>query len=371
MTEYRKYSVKRNRIKRSFLQGLEVEGENTLLCQEDRVVRWFISDFFDGIQEGANWGRLHIDWELEENMAVIVRMVATDKKVKKVVELDDTPIDLKEFLSSESITLQEKIVLMENMRAEKTVHRKDILLQELKGRYFFFLIEVRGMGKGKLFNIFVNNREEIFQEAFQEEYHQYGSAFQRYMSVFSTLYTDFQEEIETVPKLLDIDTAPAELLPVFGQWMGLEIRGDFLPEKNLRKLIKEAYKLSRIKGTKEALARVCEIILEEKVVIWEKKTLGENISAEDRKMYEEVYGDGDYDVTIFVRKQLCGQEKSQLMFLLNQFKPVRTGLKLRFLEPENALDGQMYLDMNANVQDSRGVALDDSAGLDCNFILAE
>jgi len=368
MAEYRKYSLKQNRIKRSFFHGFEIEGENTLCCREDNSLRWFISDSFDGIEEGATWGRLHIDWELEDNMSVILRMVATDEKV---VKIENQQMDLKFFLHSESRTLEEKIALIERMGAKKTIQKKDVLLQELKGRYFYFIIEVRGIGNGRLSNIFVNNKEDIFNDIFQEECQKYGSAFDRYISVFSTLYTDFQEEIENVTQLLDIETAPVELLSVFGQWMGLEIRGDFLPEENLRKLMKEAYKLSRIKGTRTALERVCEIVLGEKVIILEKKGQEEKTSIGNNKLYDELYGSGEYDVTVFIQKQLSLQQKSQLMFFLNQFKPVRTRLNIKALEPENDLDGCVYLDMNASVQDSKGVVLDDSAGLDCNFILAE
>ena len=36
------------------------------------------------------------------------------------------------------------------------------------------------------------------------------------------MYQDIQEDIDDLPKLLDVDTAPEKLLPVFASWLGLE-----------------------------------------------------------------------------------------------------------------------------------------------------
>ena len=77
------------------------------------------------------------------------------------------------------------------------------------------------------------------------------SFFHRYMSIYSTLYMDFQEKIDNVADFLDINTAPAQLLPIFCGWMGLDVSGDFLTEDRLRTLVKEAYQLNRTKGTRD------------------------------------------------------------------------------------------------------------------------
>ena len=75
---------------------------------------------------------------------------------------------------------------------------------------------------------------------------------------------DFQEKIDNVAELLNVETAPVQLLPVFCRWMGLDVSGDFLTEERMRTLVREAYQLNRTKGTKETLLRVCEIVLGEK-----------------------------------------------------------------------------------------------------------
>ena len=64
-------------------------------------------------------------------------------------------------------------------------------------------------------------------------------------------------------------------------------------------------------------------------------------------------------------------QKSQLMFLLNQFKPVRSRLIVRFLEAKGDLDSHTYMDMNAYVQEAEQGMLDERQGMDGSILLQE
>ena len=367
MAEYHKYSIKQNRLKRSLLMGFEAKGD-VLLCRNDIYHRIFICDSIDGVDSGALWGRFHLDWNLDEDMVVTVWIAAIDEKE---ILWNQGYINIESWMKDPEIFHEEKTAFMEHIGAKRQINQKDMLLYNLEGRYLFFMIEVKGLGSGEIRNIFVNNQADFFLDTFPEIYREYGNFFHRYMSVFSTMYLDFQEKIDDVAKILDIDTAPAKLLPVFCQWMGLDVSGDFLDEDRLRVLTKEAYLLNRRKGTEEALLRLCEIVLGEKVVILEKNLLQESNQAENQNLYENLYGKSIFDVTLLVHTYVPENQKSQLLFLLNQFKPVRCNLKVQFLEQRKDMDNHVYMDMNARVMDTQGVALDDRAGLDGNFMLKE
>lgn len=368
MAEYRKYSIKQNRFKRSFLTGFETVGEHQLRCIPDVYRRVFICDSIDGIENAAKWGRLHLEYELDEDMVVTVYAVALDEKE---ISWNNGYENLDFILKDKGIRTEDKLRLLEKLGSAKQINKKDILLYELEGRYLFLCIEVLGLGNGVLKNLFVNNQGDIFLDMFPEFYREYGSFFHRYMSVYSSLYMDFQEKIDNVADFLDIDTAPVQLLPIFCQWMGLDVSGDFLTEDRLRTLVREAYQLNRTKGTRDALHRVCEIILDENVVILEKNVIRENTQAENHKIYEELYGNGLYDVTLLIHTYVPENQKSQLEFLLNQFKPVRSRLRIKFLDQKDSLDGHVYMDINAHVMDTRNVVLDERAGLDGNIMLKE
>lgn len=368
MEEYHRYTIRKNRFRRSFLSGLEAEGEDGLRCDAGTYRRTFLGSPVDGITEGAGWGRLHLDWELAEDMVVTVYAAATDLHD---VWLGEEQVPLREIFYSTEIPPEQKRRLMESFGAKKAVNQNDILLYELEGRYLYLLIDVQGYGKGRLFNIWADNQGDLFMDTFPEVYREHGSFFHRYLSVFSSLYMDFQENIDRVVELLDIDTAPAELLPTFGRWLGLDVSGDFLKEDRLRQLIREAYQLNRIKGTKAALQRVSEIILGEKVIILEKNVMREDTQTEDQKLYEDLYGEGTYDVTMLISTYVPERQKSKLLFLLNQFKPVRSRLKIRFLDAKGNLDEHAYMDMNAYVSEAEHGVLDERQGMDGSILLPE
>lgn len=368
MAEYHKYSIKQNRFKRSFLAGFEIEGECKLRFSKDTYHKIFICDSIDGIENDAKWGRLHLDYKLQEDMVLTTYAVAVkDKEIQR----NDEIISINEILKDSEISTKDKVLFMEELGAVKQINQTDILLYELEGRYLYLCVEVQGLGEGEIGNLWVDNQGDFFLDTFPEVYRERGSFFHRYMSVFSSIYMDFQEKIDKVADFLDIDTAPAEILSIFCKWMGLDVSGDFLTEDRLRTLVREAYHLNRTKGTREALLRVCEIVLGEKVVILEKNVIRENTQAESRKIYEDLYGNGIYDVTLLVHTFVPENQKSQLMFLLNQFKPIRTNLKIKFLDQKGSLDGHVYMDMNAQVMDTRAVVLDERAGLDGNIMLKE
>lgn len=368
MAEYHKYSIKKNRFRRSFLSGMEIDGENSLRCEENTYRRLFITEAIDGIEEHAQWGRLHVEWEVEEDMVVTAYIAATNSKY---TWQNEAQFSFDEVLHDAETSPELKRNFMEYIGAKKAVNQKDILLYELSGRYLYIMIEVQGLGKGSFSHMYVDNQGDLFMDTFPEVYREHGSFFHRYLSVFSSLYLDFQEKIDHVTDILDIDTAPAELLPIFGGWMGLDISGDFLKEERLRQLVREAYQLNRMKGTKAALARVSEIILGEKVIILEKNVMRSETQADTQELYEDLYGDGTYDVTMLVHTYVPENQKSQLMFLLNQFKPVRSRLKVRFLEPKGDLDSHTYLDMNAYVQEAEAGMLDERQGMDGSILLQE
>lgn len=367
MAEYHKYSIKQNRFRRSFLDGFEIEGDK-LRCKKEVYRRIFVCDSIDGIESGAQWGRFHGDWDLDEDMVVTVFAVASDFKEIRWMEEE---VSIEGLLKDPGIKTEEKLGFLESLGAKRQINLKDILLYELEGRYLYLVIEVKGMGEGELRNLSVNNQGDFFLDIFPEVYREYGSFFHRYMSVFSSVYMDFQEKIDNVAGLLDIDTAPVQLLPVFCSWMGLDVSGDFLTEERLRTLVREAYHLNRTKGTRETLLRVCEIVLGEKPVILEKNVFRENTQAENQELYEGLYGKGVFDVTLLIHTYVPENQKSQLMFLLNQFKPVRTQLKVKFLDQKRSMDSHVYMDMNAQVLDTQTVALDDRAGLDGNIMLRD
>ena len=203
---------------------------------------------------------------------------------------------------------------------------------------------------------------------YPEIYRDRGSFFHRYISVFSSIYNDYGEEIDSLSGLLDLDTCPEELLIIYGGWMGIDLKGGFLETEMLRDLVREAYSLNRMKGTKRAIERILEIILREKAIVIEHNQV--NSHADDDTVIPAGFrSKGIYDVTILVKKHLTEELRHQIMFILDQFKPIRTRINITQLDETPTADSNTYLDVNLRLPEERAAKLDEDYILDGTIVL--
>ena len=161
---------------------------------------------------------------------------------------------------------------------------------------------------------------------------------------------------------------PAEILPIYASWLGIDISGDYLEESVCRNLVKEAYSLNRLKGTKACLERLLEIVLQEKPLILEQNTI------QAYKEKGDIIGgnlvqESIYDVNILIRKLLNENERFQLEYLIDQFKPIRSRIHLIQLKETGILDSNIYLDMNAQISDEVFATLDDYQDINGTIVL--
>ena len=365
MEERRNYSIKRNRLMSSYFSGLELSGSNKMEFIAESFNHQLILGKIDGISEDAKWGRLKFDSVLDEGMIMVVYIYATNmedfNRNMKATNIDEF------LLGDDDFATKKKF--FELVEAKKIINQNDILLYDLEGRYLHILIEITGCGAGYIENMSVNSQGDFFMESLPEVYQEYDSFLHRYLSIFSSLYIELQEKIENFDEIFDLDKAPVNALVLFGKWLGIDVSGNFLSENKLRQIIKEGYKLNRMKGTKAALERLTEIVLEEKVIILEKNMIyNQNI---DNDVYESLYGKGNYDVTMLIKSYVPENEKSQLMFLIKQFVPVRCKLNIRFLDECSGLDNHLYMDINTQITENPLGELDVRQVMDGTALLME
>ncbi len=165
-------------------------------------------------------------------------------------------------------------------------------------------------------------------------------------------------EIDHVSDILDLDICPQELLPVYGRWLGLALFDEFVQEPWLRTLVKEAYALNRMKGTKWTIGRVCEIVLGSEVIVLENNVVRDYIREGERETFRKLYGSSRYDVSILVRSFVPEAVRFRLMLLLEQFKPVRCRIRIVYLADSSILDQYSCLDINARTLQEENGELD-------------
>ena len=345
------YSIKGNRIKSAYVKGFTYDDAGTLALNEDEHEHYIFFKALDGVTDSSEWGRISMKLDASEEMVCYTYLLATDRTDYPSSEYG--LISIEDMLHDPDISTYDKITFMAEMGAKRLVNSDDALLYDLKGRYLYIAIEMMGYGGAKISKLRISAMGDNFMDTFPQVYQDRGSFFHRYLSVFSSIYNDISELNEHLYEMLDLNTCSAELLEMYGSWFGIDLKGGFLEEDVLRKLVKEDYQLNRMKGTKKGIERVLEIILGEEPVLLENRVQGGQV----------------FDVTILVNRKLTEELRHQLTFMVDQFKPLRTKIRILQMEREAVMDGNSYLDMNAAIPADKQMVLDEEALYDGAFTL--
>ncbi len=335
------YSIKRNRIQKGSLKGFTLTGENELVYSQQEAENSLFLPPLDGVEEGSFWGRLTMELTCSEENVCYLHVAASDSE------------EYRELFTDPGVRTGEKTDLIKKLGGRRFVNTQDVLLYDLAGRYLYIGIEVLGFGEVSIKNIRVGARGDNFMNMFPQVYQERNSFFHRYLSVFSSIYNDISDGREKLHEMLDLDKCSKDLLVMYASWFGIDVSGGFLPEDILRTFVKEAYHLNRIKGTKKALLRILQIFLGEDSVLLENR----------------LQDGGIYEVTVLVNRKLTEELRHQITFMLDQFKPIRTKIRLLQMEHEAVMDGNSYLDMNATIPESKHVVLDEEAMYDGTITL--
>ncbi len=337
------YSIKNNRIKQSCIEGFTVKDGNTLVLDETKMYHNMFFRPIDGVNDDAFWGRLSCRLLLSEEIVCYIYVIASN--FLDIVTDDGQRIEFESFLGDKSVDPYRKVALLTQMGAKRFVNSSDVLLYELKGRYLFVAIEMMGNGSASIGNIRIGARGDNFMGAFPQVYQERNSFFHRYLSVFSSIYNDISEQNEKLYEMLDLNKCSPDLLEMYGFWFGIDLKGGFLSEDVLRAIVKEAYMLNRMKGTRWVLERILQIVVGDDAILLENR----------------LQDGGIFEVTILINRKLTEELRHQLTFLLDQFKPLRTQIRLLQMEKEAIMDGNSYLDMNAAIPGEKHVVLDEEA----------
>ena len=337
------YTYKNNRLKQGFIEGFKIKDGNTLVVDDKARDHFAFFKPLDGVDNEAPWGRLSCQLLLPEEIVCYIYIIAIDSL--NIVNEGGEHLQLDEYLAREDVDVFRKISLLTELGAKRFVNTGDVLLYDTYGRYLFLAIEILGTGKASISNIRIGVRGDNFTGAFPQVYQERNSFFHRYMSIFSSIYNDIGDENDKLYEMLDLDKCSPELLEMYGSWFGIDLKGGFLPEEVLRTIVKEAYQLNRMKGTKWALERILQIMLGDDTVLLENR----------------LQDGGVFDITILVNRKLTEELRHQLMFILDQFRPLRTRIRLLQMQKEAVMDGNSYLDMNAAIPSEKHVVLDEEA----------
>ncbi len=362
-----RYTIRENRIMEGCLTGLVFEPESGFIrLAQDSLFHSFFLKGIDSTERASEWGRLSFNIDIEPGMIFCTYVLAVDQNE---VDRDGQILTFDEFLTDPEVSTQDKFLMLKKAGAKRFVGQSDNLLYDLKGRYLFIGIDIRGEGEACFYDMAVDSVGDNFMNAFPEIYRERNSFFHRYLSIFSSIYNDFQRDIDKLPEILDVNTCPLELLIEYGAWMGIDLKGGFLPEDVIRDIVKEGYELNKYKGTVKGLRRLLSIILKEEPVVIEHNLVRSWLKEENNDYPPNFKPKGVYDVTILIKKRITEEVRHQVMYMADQFKPVRTRIFIAQMDENAIIDSNTYLDVNTRLPEKRSAVLDGSLSLDGTVVL--
>ena len=357
MADYgiRRYRLGGVQLSRALIDGFLLEGDALRAANGSQGTRSVFLPGLDSAQADCAWGRLSLRCHLGAESILTIRAFASNQDV---VIRNQEPVRVDDFLLDPDIPQKEKERLFMLADGRERSGVQDVLLTGQTGRWLWLWLELAGEEDDVLEDLRVYVPGDNFFRTLPQVYQSDNGFLERYLSIFSTMYQELQEKIDALPELLDVDTAPEELLPFFASWLGLETDSMLFTSEELRSLLKIAPQLMRNKGTRWAVETVVKLFVPEEVYLVER-----NLLMADQRHSGALYGETPFDFTVMIGRKMNEKLRLRLQFLIDQFKPVRSRYQIVFLEECGGLDAFTYLDVNGMVLQNATGTLDDGKAL--------
>ena len=195
--------------------------------------------------------------------------------------------------------------------------------------------------------------QSSFVEYLPEIYQQEGrdSFFERYMTVFQSLYEDLEREVDKVPFYLDYETTPDKNLPLFAEWTGRWHSGKKWTPEQMRYLIMNLQKIQSGRGTRSVMEQMIRLLTGKEPVIMEHFQWKDWMNGKSSLMeeYRKLYGNDEDTFVVMIdgSEEELGFSERELESRLEDYTPLGMKCRVVCLKKKSCMDGQSYLDKNS------------------------
>ena len=355
-----------------FLEGLTPGEEGLALPGGGRGS--YASLSLDTLEAGTVWHRLRLEAEIPGNAQLQLYLYCSDEdQVPPALRregLEEQRLD--EWMAQAAPQAREQF--FKTWGQGSFDDPRDMTLYGFQGRYLWFYLVLASYGGEELLvrSVRIEFPRVAFIDYLPQVYRgadSINSFLARLISVFQSPYVDLEDDIDQMPRRCDPAVAPPEFL----QWLAdcLAVTDRHLwSEERLRVFLKNAVRLYRIKGTRQALGQVIELYTGKKPLIIEQfEPAACQVWRRDAAALRRLYGASRYTVTVLMPGGWDGPDDyAKLWKIIEAFKPVDAICNLVFMNEEIILGQHCYLGMNARIGRSRGLVLDGTAASSAPYL---
>jgi len=310
----------------------------------------WLSDALDSGTSGTEWHKLVLNAEREHDTQIIVRYYASDQKQ---VIIGHERVDLSEYIRNPDIPPERKLEALAGIWSEPLKDPQDALFIKAVGRYLWLNIELIGSEQNapRVHSMEVHFPRSSLMEYLPAIYQRHEPSrdfLSRFLSLFQTLLDETERNIAGATRTFDAGGVSGPSLRWLLGWLGIRAE-DQWTEEQLRKLLRKAPEIYRLRGTRYALEQLIEIYTGEKPIILEYeqvKPLKEN--PELSEVTDQLYASEPHAFNVLVKAEHADTEvkRATLRQIIEAFKPVFASYKLIILQPWVYMDFHSYLGMN-------------------------
>ena len=334
------------------MKDLSLTGRGLSMDAAAAAPGLFLSRVFDSRERDMEWHRLTIASTAAAPSGRLTVYTAEETKLTA----DDGQTDIASLITSADFSFSDKLSRMKAYQRLERPVALDTLLHGIRGRYLWFALELYAQEEAyELFDIVVYFPGRSWVARLPEIYFQADTDgfLDRYLGIFQSMYEDMDRRIGAIPRLLDVDAADEAFLVWMAEWLDFD-EGYIWSKTQLKWLLKHAFGLSRIRGTRQAIEQFVWLYTGERPVVAEWRQY------KDVPHDERLYRDDPYSLMVFVREEVIRSEKERrtLIRIIEDVMPVYLSLELVVLKPYLFLDNHTYIGLNSTLGQYRPGRLD-------------
>lgn len=214
----------------------------------------YFSKVLDSTIDKCQWHRLMLEAEIPAKTGLEVDFYTSDNPIE-LASIDPEAWQL--VLSS----------------PQNSLETKDALFDEAQGRYLILRFKLSGDGNSspqiETVRIYFERQSYLrYLPATYQENSRGRDFLERFLSIFESMSLEMEEKIAGINQYWDVMAVEPEFLDWLASWLAI-INDDQWSEKKRRELLKQAFPLFKLRGTKKGLHRIIKIFTGKNVGIVE------------------------------------------------------------------------------------------------------